>query len=250
MIKLILLTIVSFHVDTIMIPWGSGKGELGIKTQTREDAGPNMGPLAFDVENGRIVFIDTYNSRLEYFDRSGNFLKEIALDKFPNNVILWNGKIYLSTIGWKGIQFLKLNDDKLETITTIKTGKPLVGNSVEFLKDYGNGALFISYKIIDGEKIISYFTIFREGIKKEDFIKGDPSIGKNSTVIGYDAKGIPISVWFDDTTFHFRHGNEIFTWNPVFYAQMHGAPYRIDKDGTLYIVNYPREGVEVLVVRW
>ncbi len=250
MIKLILLAIISVHVDTVMIQWGSRKGELGIKIQTHEDAGPNMGPLAFDVENGKIVFIDIYNNRLEYFDKYGKFQKEVRLDGFPNNIILWNGQTYLTSMSREGIKFLKLSEGKIKTVTTINVRRPLVRNSVEFLKDFKNRALLVSYKMLNGEKIRSYFTLFNEGLKAEDFIQGDPSSGKNSTIIGYDEKGVPVSAWFDGRVFHFKHGSDTFSWNPIFYALMDAAPYRIEKDGTLYIVNYKKEGVEILEVRW
>ncbi len=250
MIKLILLAVISVHADTVVIPWGSGKGELGIKIQTYEDAGPNMGPLAFDVENGIIVFIDTYNNRLEYFDKSGKFQKEVKLNGFPNNIALWNGQVYLTSMNQEGIQFFKLSDGKIKTVTTINVRRPLVRNSVEFLKDFKNRALLVSYKVLDGEKIHSFFTLFNEALKAEDFIQGDPSVGKNGTIIGYDEKGVPVSVWFDGSVFHFKHGGEVFSWNPIFYALMDAAPYRIEKDGTLYIVNYKKDGVEILEVRW
>ncbi len=250
MIKLILIAIVSLQVDTVRISWGKGPAELGIKIQTREDAGPNMGPLAFDVENGTLAFIDFYNHRIKFFNSEGKYLTDEELNYPSSNILLWHDTLYITFGEWNTIHTLAIKRGKAVSEMKLTLDHKLVGNSIEFLKDYSRGVVFMSYKTIVGEKIRSYFSLFSMKLKLRDFIEGDPASTDGKTLLGISRDGVPVYVWFDGRSFYFDHKGEIFKWHPVFYALMDGAPYKVDSDGTLYVVNYTQSGVQVLEVKW
>jgi len=248
MIKLLILAVISLKVDTLMIPWGSDVGELGIKIQSRQDAGPDYGPPAFDVEDGRLVFLDRFNKRVAFFDTDGKFIELYKVNGVYNNICLWNGEVILSADYSDSVKFTILKKFQHKEYT-VKVGKPLIRNSVNYLKDYRTGTLFVTYKTLEDATIASYYMIF-EGMPG-DFRKGDVEKSTEEyALVGYDSKGNEVLVKFDGKSFVFRRGKEVYKWYPIFFALIDGSPYRIDRDGTLYIVNYKREGVEILEVRW
>lgn len=250
MIKLILLAIMSLHVDTLMIPWGSGDGRLGIMLKVEEDAGPNMGPLAFDVEDGKIAFLDIYNKRIAFFRRDGSFEDSWKLDGYFDNIVLWQGNVYLANSDWESITIARMENGKLVEKSVLRVGAPVVGASVNFLKDFSNNVMFIKYSSANKGNIETFFTLFKGNLTKSDFLKGDPTDTRAGAVVGYDNSRTPVLLRFKGGNFYFKHGKEEYRWEPIFFAQMDGPPYRIDRDGTLYIVNYLEEGVEILEVTW
>ena len=250
MIKLILLAIMSLHVDTLMIPWGSRDGRLGIMLKVGEDTGPNMGPLAFDVEDGRIAFLDIYNKRIAFFRNDGSFEGSWSLNGYFNNIVLWKGNAFLANSDWDSIIIAHMRNGKMVKKSVINAGTPVVGASVNFLKDFSTNVMFIKYSSVKKGRINTFFTLFKKNLSKSDFLKGDPTDTRAGAVIGYDKSGTPVLLRFEKGNFYFKHGKEEYRWEPIFFAQMDGPPYRIDRDGTLYIVNYREKGVEVLEVTW
>ncbi len=247
MIKLLVLTLLSLKVDTLMIPWGHGEGELGLHVEYLEDAGPNYGPDAFDVENSKIAFLDTYNKRISLFSSEGVPIKSYGFDGFFTKICLWHGKIILSADHSGVLEFAVLENSK--TNFRVEPEERVIRNSLEFFKDYRNDKLYIVYRALMGYTVTPFYSVFERVPGK--FKEGEPWESESRyTVLSYDSEGNKILVRFDGNFYIFRRGEEVFRWNPVFYAQISGAPYRIDRDGTLYIVNYKEEGVEILEVKW
>ncbi len=249
MIKLLILAVISLRVDTLFIPWGSEEGKLGVKVVNLEDAGPNYGPGAFDVDDGRIVFIDDLNSRISFFDADGRYLESYNIKGYFTNIALWQGKVILSADYYDSLKFLIIDRSKATETYWVRSKFPFIRNSVEFFKDYRKRKLYITYQILTGCIVRTHYTVFDGKIGK--FKKGDLENWEDRyTVLGYDSTGEKILVRFDGYHYIFKRGDKVFKWKPVFFAQMDGAPYRMDREGTLYIVNYKEDGVEILEVKW